>query len=90
MPSVDEISRLFSSVDIFSMDKLLELKMRLGNMKVHPHVIALQEVKPKNFRSERVLREYSKEGLDTLEKRVASIYQENCTFQCCTTHEKVL
>lgn len=53
---------MFSKVDIFSLDKQLELNERLKLMENKLHVIALQEVKPKNFRFEKSAQEYNLEG----------------------------
>lgn len=56
----------------FNIDKLNELKLRLDTK---PSIIALQEVKPKNFRFERILSEYNIEGyeIESLWKTVEEI-----------------
>ena len=61
---------LFSNVDVFNVDKLHELKIRLEKMEVEPHIIALQEVKPKNYRLERYLSDYNIEGYELLGKNL--------------------
>lgn len=49
---------IFSNVDIFSIDKILELSTKLKEMEYTPHITALQEVKPKHYRYEWTLLEY--------------------------------
>ena len=61
---------VFSNVDVFSPDKIREIRHRLHDSKVKPHVIALQEIRPKNYRFERLLVEYSIDGYEILEKNV--------------------
>ena len=65
-----EIIILFSNVDIFSIDKRLELKHRIEEMERSPHVIALQEVKPKNYRYDRSTAEYVLDGYDIIEQNL--------------------
>lgn len=61
---------LFSNVDTFDTDKRQELKHRLDDMEEAPHVIALQEVKPKHFRYERSTAEYNLDGYVLLEENL--------------------
>lgn len=61
---------LFSNVDIFSFDKICELKNKIKVMEKYPHIIALQEVKPQNIIYERDLAEYNIEGYELLEKNL--------------------
>lgn len=63
---------IFSNVDIFSTDKISELKTRIKMMENCPHIVALQEVKPKHFRFEREIVEYNIEGYEVLEKNLKS------------------
>lgn len=67
---VNKFIIMVSNVDVFSQDKLRELKHRLQESNVNPHIIALQEVRPKNYRFERMLVEYSIDGYEMLEKNV--------------------
>ena len=66
--SVNKFCVVFSNVDVFSPDKIREVRHRLHDSKVKPHVIALQEIRPKNYRFERLLVEYSIDGYEILEK----------------------
>lgn len=59
-----------SNVDVFSVDKLMELNTRIKNMTQRPHILAIQEVKPKNFRFERELLEYGIDGYDVIAKNL--------------------
>ena len=68
--SVNKFIVFYSNVDVFSHDKLNELKYRLKESQVSPHIIALQEVRPKNFRFQRMLVEYSLDGYEIVEKNV--------------------
>ena len=61
---------MFSNVDIFSQDKIRELKERLNLSSIKPGIIALQEVKAKNMRYERTLTEYNMDGYEIIEKNV--------------------
>ena len=67
---------VFSNVDVFSKDKIREVRHRLGDSKVKPHVIALQEIRPKNYRSERLLVDYSIDGYEILGKNVTDAREE--------------
>lgn len=58
-------------MDVFSQDKLNELKYRLKESQVSPHSIALQEVRPKNFRFQRMLVGYNIDGYEIVERNVA-------------------
>lgn len=58
---------MFSNVDTYSADKQLELSERLKLMEHTPQVIALQEVKPKNYRYEKSIAEYKLDGYDIVE-----------------------
>ena len=49
---------MFTNVDTYSRDKILELNALIKSFDNPPHLIALQEVKPKNYRYERILEEY--------------------------------
>lgn len=69
---VENLRIVFSNVDIFSQDKISELKTRIKTMKKCPHSVALQEVKPKHFRFERELVEYEIDGYEVLEKNLKS------------------
>ena len=64
---------MFSNVDVFSKDKLLELSVKLKDTKVKPLIIAIQEVKPKNFRYEISLLEYMFEGYDIAKENLQEI-----------------
>ena len=68
--SVNKFCVVFSNVDVFSPDKIREIRHRIQDSSIKHHVIALQEVRPKNYRFERQLVEYSIEGYDILEKNV--------------------
>ena len=68
--SVNKFCVVFSNVDVFSPDKVRELRHRIQESSVKPHVIALQEVRPKNCRFERVLAEYNIDGYEIIEKNV--------------------
>ena len=57
---------MFSNVDTLTFEKLQELRVRIDSMDSKPSIIALCEVKPKNFRYERNLAEYNLEGYDLL------------------------
>ncbi|XP_068213298.1 uncharacterized protein [Palaemon carinicauda] len=62
--------KIFSNVDVFSQDKISELKLRLEEATEKPSIIALQEVKPKNTKFERLLAEYDIDGYEIIEKNV--------------------
>ena len=49
-------------MDTLTNKKLSELKVRLSMFDVKPKIIALQEVKPKNFKFDRTKAEYNLEG----------------------------
>ncbi|XP_076036825.1 uncharacterized protein LOC143022485 [Oratosquilla oratoria] len=66
---VKELKVMFSNVDVFCMDKLNELKAKINEDKEPPQIIAIQEVKPKNYRYERDIIEYIIQGYE--------IYGEN-------------
>ena len=55
-----------SDKDTLTFEKLQELRVRIDSMDSKPSIIALCEVKPKNFRYERDLAEYNLEGYDLL------------------------
>ena len=57
---------LFSNVDTFNIDKLHEIRARLAILDSKPHIIALSEVKPKNFKFERDLSEYTIERYEII------------------------
>ncbi|KAG7161598.1 putative Endonuclease-reverse transcriptase-containing protein 12 [Homarus americanus] len=61
---------MFSNVDVLSPDKLIELNAQLKEMEKTPQVIALQEVKPKHYRYERITTEYNLEGYDIIEQNL--------------------
>lgn len=67
--AVKEFKVMFSNVDVFSNDKLNELKAKISEDEEPPQIIAIQEVKPKNFRYERDIIEYTIQGYE--------IYGEN-------------
>lgn len=52
----------------FSVDEIDELKFRLKEMDSLPHIVTVQEVKPKNFRCDRLLVEYDIEEYETVGK----------------------
>lgn len=56
--SVNKLRIVYSNVDLYSKDKMLEVSAKLKDIIDIPHVIALQEVKPYNFRYERISEEY--------------------------------
>ena len=57
---------LFSNVDTFNIDKLHEIRARLALLDSKPHITALSEVKPKNFKFERDLSEYTIERYEII------------------------
>jgi hypothetical protein len=57
---------MFSNVDTFQGEKLSELKQRLDLLERKPKVIAISEVKPKNFRFERSISEYNIAGYEMI------------------------
>ncbi|KAG7163715.1 hypothetical protein Hamer_G002947 [Homarus americanus] len=61
---------MFSNVGVLSPDKLIELNAQLKEMENTPQVIALQEVKPKHYRYERITAEYNLEGYDIIEQNL--------------------
>ena len=63
---------MFSNVDIFSLDKRLEMGNILKTMEIQPQIIALQEVKPKNYRFERTSADYLLDGYDFVEQNLFS------------------
>ena len=68
--SVNSFPVLFSNVDTLTADKFCELKLKLVDMEIEPKIIALQEVKPKNFRYERLLAEYNLDGYEFVHKNL--------------------
>lgn len=61
---------MFSNVDVYTEDKINELRMKLKNMTMPPHIIALQEIRPKHHRYERVLSEYALDGYEIAGKNI--------------------
>ena len=57
--NLEKINIMFSNVDVLTSEKLDELIHRLDKMSCKPNIIALQEVKPKNFRYHREIVEYT-------------------------------
>ena len=57
---------IFSNVDTFNVCKLQELKARLSLLDDKPAIIALSEVKAKNFKFERSLSEFNIEGYEII------------------------
>ena len=55
----DKFSVLFSNVDMFNIDKQLEIRARLSIMPEKRLLLAFSAVKPKNFRTDRELSEYT-------------------------------
>lgn len=72
---LNKINVMFSNVDIFTSDKVNELKARIGDMSVKPHVISMLEVKPKNYRYERSMVEFNITGYELFGKNVS---EESC------------
>ena len=64
--NVDSFKVVSSNVDTLTSDKLQDLRVRIDLMDSKPSIIALCEVKPKNFRYERNLAEYNVEGYNLL------------------------
>ena len=56
----------FSNVDTFNIDKLHEIRARSALFDSKPYIIALSEVKPKNFKFERDLSEYTIERYEII------------------------
>ena len=68
---VDNVNIWFSNVDVLTVDKLNELKVRITDANKHlPQVIALQEVKLKNYRYDRSVEEYQISGYEIIEKNL--------------------
>ena len=63
---------MFSNVDVLSRDKVLELSARLKTMDVSPSIIALQEVKPKRYRFERISEEYKLDEYESVECNISN------------------
>lgn len=55
---------MFTNVDVYTSDKILELRSQLDTLSNKPSIIALSEVKPKHFRYHRELAEYKIEGYE--------------------------
>lgn len=55
---------MFSNVDVYSVDKIMELNAKLQSIDNQPQIIALQEVKPKYYRYERCIAEYNLQGYE--------------------------
>ncbi|KAG7160874.1 putative PHD-finger-containing protein 4, partial [Homarus americanus] len=55
---------------IEELNKLIELNAQLKEMENTPQVIALQEVKPKHYRYERITAEYNLQGYDIIEQNL--------------------
>ena len=63
---------MFSNVDVLTPDKLRELKTRVQDNNVKPSIIALQEVRPKNYRYDRLLVEYSIDEYEMVGKNISN------------------
>ena len=61
---------MFSNVDVYSIDKVLELRSQIDMMEDKPKVIGLIEVKPKHFRFVRNTEEYKIEGYEMIENNL--------------------
>ena len=61
---------MFSNVDTLTNEKICELKTTIESMSEKPMIIALQEVKPKNFKYDRLLAEYNLEGYEIIHKNL--------------------
>lgn len=57
-------------MDVYTCDKILELKLLLDTMSEKPSVIALSEVKPKHFRYKRNSVEYNIDGYEIEETNI--------------------
>lgn len=64
-----KFSIMFTNVNVYTMDKILELRSLLATFRDKPSIIALLEVKPKHFRYQRNI-EYSIEGYEIEEMNV--------------------
>ena len=62
--SVDSFNVMFSNT--LNFEKVQELRVRIDSKDIKPIIIALCEVKPKNFKYERNLAEYNLDGFDLL------------------------
>ena len=69
--TVNMLSCWFSNVDTFNCDKILEISYLLDNCDIKPSIIALSEVKPKNYRDERLLAEYNLEGYEFIHTNIS-------------------
>ena len=62
--SVHKLNVLYSNLDVFTKDKMLELSARIKAMDSMPNIIALHKVKPKNAKYERISEEYKLKEYD--------------------------
>lgn len=73
---------MFTYVNIYTFDKILELRSLQDTKSEKPSIIALSEVKPKYFRYERNLNEYNIKGYEIEESNIQYIVMVAEVFWC--------
>ena len=59
-----------TNVDVLTKEKLTELKYRIGLDQTPPHIIALSEVRPKQYKHQRDLADYQLDGYNIEHRNV--------------------